>query len=193
MGTRGRAVRFQRERGRARGGRAPRGLVVAGEASLDAGPAAVEHDDVLANRHPLPPRARRGSARGAECDWRERVGSTSARRVGSPRAQICPKRPSAPRGSHSIRHGRKDCSSRSTYRAGGDRGHESVKMGVDIPMLPGMRFQDPRVGRVAPSRAVSDIQFRTASERQIGPIRGVTFSDRRSVTRRHPWRSDRRL
>lgn len=82
MGTRGRAVRFQRERGRARGGRAPRGLVVAGEASLDAGPAAVEHDDVLANRHPLPPRARRGSARGAECDWRERVGSTSARRVG---------------------------------------------------------------------------------------------------------------
>ena len=42
-------------------------------------------------------------------------------------------------------------------------------MGVDIPMLPGMRFQDPRVGRVAPSRAVSDIQFRTASERQIGP------------------------
>ena len=60
MGTRGRAVRFQRE-GDGRGGRAPRGLVVAGEASLDGGPAAVEHDDVLANRHPLPPRARRGA------------------------------------------------------------------------------------------------------------------------------------
>src|SRR5210317_1334196 len=26
----------------------------------------------------------------------------------------------------------------------------SVKMGVDIPMLPGMRFQDPRVRRASP-------------------------------------------
>ena len=182
---------FQREGDAGAGGRAPRACVPAKPALMVDPPQS--SDDVLANRHPLPTRARRRSARGAECDRRQLVGSTGARRVGrlctrAATSEICPKRVSAPRGRITIGTGggpalpRHPPSRRRSRSRVGQNGRR-------YPDAPGHALPGPQGSRVAPPRRLRQFARRPG---QSVNYSGRNIFDRRSVTRRHPWRSDRR-